>query len=148
MAGLAAGTEEQKAMAQDSLNRWWWPSLMMFGPPDADSVHSAQSTAWGIKRVSNDDLRQRFVDTTVPQAEHIGLIVPDPDLTLDEATGQYSYGAIDWAEFWKVVGGDGPCNKDRMNQRRASHTNGAWVREAAEAHALRRAAQAEQEISA
>lgn len=148
MASLASGTQAQKQMAQDALNRWWWPSLMMFGPSDADSVHSAQSKAWGIKRVSNDDLRQRFVDTTVPQAEHIGLVVPDPDLQLNAETGQYTYGEIDWSEFWRVVGGDGPCNADRIGQRRAAHADGEWVREAAQAYAVKHHKQATLEQTA
>lgn len=135
MVTLASGTDEQRAMAQDALDRWWWPSLMMFGPPDAESVHSAQSMAWGIKRVSNDELRQKFVDTTVPQAQHIGLTIPDADLQWNTQRGHYDFGAIDWSEFARVVAGDGPCNAERIAQRRTAHTEGAWVREAAATHA-------------
>ena len=137
---LARGTEAQKAMAQDAVDRWWWPSLMMFGPPDsgADAStggHTAQSMAWGIKRFSNDELRQKFVDMTVPQAEVLGLTLPDPDLHLDESTGHHVVGAIDWAEFFDVLKGNGPCNAERVEHRRAAHDEGAWVREAAEAYA-------------
>lgn len=132
---LCNGTEEQKAMAQDALNRWWWPSLMMFGPSDADSTHSAQSMAWKIKRFSNDELRQRFVDMTIPQAEYLGLTVPDPDLKYNEETESYTFGEIDWDEFWQVVKGHGPCNKQRLDARVKAHEEGAWVREAAVAYA-------------
>ncbi len=135
---LCRGSDEQKAMAQDALNRWWWPSLMMFGPSDTDSKHSAQSMKWKIKRFSNDELRQKFVDTTVPQAEYLGLIVPDPELEWDEKSGHYRFGEIDWEEFYQVISGNGPCNKQRMTVRRAAHDNGAWVREAAKAHAEKR----------
>ena len=131
---LCRGTEDQKAMAQDALNRWWWPSLMMFGPSDKDSVHSAQSMKWKIKRISNDDLRQRFVDMTVPQADVLGIKVPDPDLKFNEETGHYEFGKINWEEFWRVVKGHGPCNKERMSARRKAHEEGAWVREAATAY--------------
>ena len=131
---LCRGTKEQKAMAQDALNRWWWPSLMMFGPSDKDSVHSAQSMKWKIKRISNDDLRQRFVDMTVPQADVLGIKVPDPDLKFNEETGHYEFGKINWEEFWRVVKGHGPCNKERMSARRKAHEEGAWVREAATAY--------------
>ena len=137
---LCNGTPEQKAMAQDALNRWWWPSLMMFGPPDAQSVHSAQSARWKIKLLSNDELRQRFVDQTVPQAEFLGLAVPDPDLKRNESTGHYEFGAIDWAEFHAVLKGNGPCNKDRMRTRVKAWDDGRWVREAALAHAQKREA--------
>ncbi|MCB1463393.1 MAG: 1,2-phenylacetyl-CoA epoxidase subunit A [Nitratireductor sp.] len=140
MSVLASGTEEQKAMAQDALDRWWWPSLMMFGPNDADSAHSAESMKWKIKRESNDELRQRFVDRTVQQAETIGLTVPDPDLKWNEERGHYDFGPIDWDEFWNVVKGNGPCNRDRMKARREAHENGRWVREAAAAHAAKKAA--------
>jgi ring-1,2-phenylacetyl-CoA epoxidase subunit PaaA len=142
---LCAGTPEQKAMAQDALNRWWWPSIMMFGPSDTDSVHSAQSMAWKIKRFTNDELRQKFIDATVPQAHRIGLEIPDPDLSFNEGTGHWEAGEIDWAEFKRVLAGDGPCNADRVATRRAAQENGAWVREAALAHAdkrRRRAAEA------
>ena len=139
---MANGSDEQKAMAQDALNRWWWPSLMMFGPCDKDSKHSAQSMAWKIKRFSNDELRQKFVDVTVPQAEFLGLKVPDPELRFDEASGHYSYGEIDWQEFHDVLAGNGPCNRQRMETRRRAHDDGAWVREAAQAYAAKRAARA------
>lgn len=140
MLTLARGTAEQKEMAQDALNRWWWPSLMMFGPPDAASSHSDSSMRWKIKRFSNDELRQKFVDATVPQAHFIGLTLPDPDLTFDEAAGHWRYGTIDWEEFKQVIAGNGPCNRDRMARRRKAHEDGAWVREAARAFADKRAA--------
>ncbi|MFG1320917.1 1,2-phenylacetyl-CoA epoxidase subunit PaaA [Xanthobacter autotrophicus] len=140
MLTLARGTAEQKEMAQDALNRWWWPSLMMFGPPDAASSHSDSSMRWKIKRFSNDELRQKFVDATVPQAHFIGLTLPDPDLSFDEAAGHWRYGAIDWEEFKQVIAGNGPCNRDRMATRRKAHEDGAWVREAARAFAEKRAA--------
>ena len=136
---LARGTDEQKAMAQDSLDRWWWPSLMMFGPPDAASVHSAQSAAWKIKILSNDELRQRFIDQTVPQAEYLGLTVPDPDLRFNADTENWEIGPIDWNEFQAVIRGDGPCNRERLAARRAAHQEGAWVRQAAEAYAAKQA---------
>jgi ring-1,2-phenylacetyl-CoA epoxidase subunit PaaA len=142
MLTLARGTPAQQRMAQDALDRWWWPSLMMFGPSDRDSVHSAQSARWKIKRVSNDELRQKFVDVTAPQAEFLGLRVPDPKLRLDPATGRFAFGEIDWAEFNAVVAGNGPCNADRMAARRKAHADGAWVREAALAHAAKRRARA------
>lgn len=135
MMTLAKGTPEQKAMAQDALNRWWWPALMMFGPNDADSPHSAQSMKWKIKRFSNDELRQAFVDKTVPQAEFIGLSVPDPDLKWNEERGQYDFGTINWDEFYNVIKGNGPCNKQRLEARNKAHEEGAWVREAAMAYA-------------
>ena len=140
MTQLAKGSPEQKAMAQDALNRFWWPSLMMFGPNDADSKHTAQSMQWKIKRHTNDELRQMFVDATVPQAELIGLTVPDKDLKFNEKTGHYEFGEIDWNEFWEVVKGNGPCNKDRVDARRKAKENGAWVREAANAYAEKRKA--------
>ena len=142
MVKLAQGSAEQKAMAQDALDRWWWPSLMMFGPSDKDSKHSAQSMAWKIKRFTNDELRQKFVDVTVPQAEFIGLRVPDDDLVLDEDSGHYRYGDIDWQEFKDVLAGNGQCNRERMKTRRDAHSNGAWVREAARAYAEKQAARA------
>lgn len=142
MVDLCKGSEAQKAMAQDALNRWWWPSLMMFGPSDKDSRHSAQSMAWKIKRFSNDELRQKFVDVTVPQAEFIGLRVPDDDLEWDEKSGHYRYGDIDWQEFLDVLAGNGQCNRERMATRRAAHDNGAWVREAAQAYAAKQAKRA------
>lgn len=132
---LSQGSEAQKEMAQDAFNRWWWPSLMMFGPNDADSPHSAQSMKWKIKRFSNDELRQRFVDMTVPQAEILGLKIPDPHLKWNEATGHYDFGPINWDEFWAVVQGNGPCNKQRLATRVKAHEEGAWVREAAMAYA-------------
>lgn len=135
MIALSKGSEEQKAMAQDALNRWWWPSLMMFGPNDAESKHTAQSMAWKIKRKTNDELRQAFVDATVPQAEYLGLTIPDADLKWNEERGQYDFGPIDWDEFWQVVKGYGQCNKERIAARRKAEEEGAWVREAALAYA-------------
>jgi ring-1,2-phenylacetyl-CoA epoxidase subunit PaaA len=140
MMHLAAGTPEQKAMAQDALNRWWWPSLMMFGPPDDQSPNTAQSMAWRIKRKTNDELRQEFVDKTVPQVEFLGLHVPDSDLKWNEARGHYDFGPIDWEEFFQVIAGNGPCNKERLAARQKAHDDGMWVREAALAHAKKRAA--------
>ncbi len=138
MMTLAQGTAAQKEMAQDALNRFWWPSLMMFGPSDTDSQNSDQSMKWKIKRFTNDELRQKFVDASVPQAEKIGLTIPDPDLKWNEARGAYDFGEIDWTEFWKVVKGDGPMNRHRVETRRKSWDDGAWVREAALAHAQKR----------
>lgn len=135
MTTLANGAPEQKAMAQDALNRFWWPALMMFGPSDADSKHTAQSMQWKIKRQTNDELRQMFVDITVPQAELIGLTVPDPDLKWNAEKGHYDYGEINWDEFWEVVKGNGPCNKERVEARRKAKEDGEWVREAALAFA-------------
>jgi len=135
---LAKGTPEQKAMAQESLDRFWWPSLMMFGPSDNDSPHSAQSMKWKIKRFSNDELRQQFVDVTVPQAELLGLKVPDDNLKFNAETGHYEFSEINWDEFWEVVKGNGPCNKERVDARRTAKENGAWVREAANAYAAKR----------
>jgi ring-1,2-phenylacetyl-CoA epoxidase subunit PaaA len=129
------GTDEQKAMVQDSINRFWWPALMMFGPHDTDSPNSAQSMQWKVKRMSNDDLRQRFIDQTIPQFELLGCTVPDPDLTWNEARGHYDFGSIDWSEFYGVLKGNGPCNRDRLKTRRNAYENGAWVREAAKAYA-------------
>ena len=140
MSVLAGGTPAQRKMAQDALDRWWWPSLMMFGPSDADSPNSAQSMAWGIKRFSNDELRQRFVDATVLQAQHLGLTVPDPDLRWDEQSGHWVFGEIDWTEFYTVMKGDGPCNRERIRNRVSAHEDGAWVREAAAAYADKQAA--------
>jgi ring-1,2-phenylacetyl-CoA epoxidase subunit PaaA len=136
---LSKGTEKQKAMAQDAVNRWWWPSLMMFGPPDDESPNSAQSMAWNIKRFSNDDLRQRFVDMTVPQAEVLGLTLPDPDIRWNDERGHYDFGEIDWTEFHEVLKGNGPCNKARVENRVKAHEDGAWVREAAAAYAQKQA---------
>ena len=140
---MQKGTPEQKAMVQDAVNRWWWPSLMMFGPHDKDSQHSEQSMRWGIKRISNDDLRQKFVDATVPQAEVLGITLPDADLRWNEARGHYDFGAIDWSEFWRVVGGDGPCNKERLAARVRAWDEGEWVREAAMAYAKKQATKAQ-----
>jgi ring-1,2-phenylacetyl-CoA epoxidase subunit PaaA len=134
---LRDGTDAQRQMLQEATNRWWWPSLMMFGPPDAASANTAQSMAWRIKRHSNDELRQRFVDMTVPQAEVLGVTLPDPDLKWNEARGSYDFGEIDWDEFARVVKGDGPCNAERIARRRAAHDEGAWVREAAAAYAAK-----------
>ena len=140
MLELSKGTEAQKAMAQDALNRWWWPSLMMFGPGDKDSKHSAQSMAWKIKRFTNDELRQKFVDVTVPQADFLGLTMPDEHLRFNEDTGHYDFGEIDWQEFKDVLAGNGPCNRERIQTRTSAHADGAWVREAAQAHADKRLA--------
>jgi ring-1,2-phenylacetyl-CoA epoxidase subunit PaaA len=134
---LSHGTPAQKAMAQDAVDRYWWPALMMFGPPDDDSPNSAQSMAWGIKRFSNDELRQRFVDMTVPQAQALGLTLPDPDLRWNDEAGHYDYGTIDFTELFEVIKGNGPCNADRMAHKRRAHDEGAWVREAAEAYAAK-----------
>jgi ring-1,2-phenylacetyl-CoA epoxidase subunit PaaA len=139
---LALGTPAQKAMAQDALNRWWWPSLMMFGPHDDQSSNSEELTRWGIKRKSNDELRQRFVNLTIAQAKAIGLEIPDPDLEYDETTENWKFGKIDWDEFWRVVKGDGPCNRERLAARNKAHAEGAWVREAALAHAEKHSQQA------
>jgi len=136
------GTETQRAMVQDATNRWWWPSLMMFGPPDDQSPNTAQSMRWGIKRISNDDLRQKFVNATVEQARILGVSLPDPDLKWNEARNAYDFGAIDWSEFWQVVGGDGACNKERLAERVDAWNDGEWVREAALAHARKQAARA------
>lgn len=135
MVTLCNGTAAQKDMAQDALNRWWWPSLMMFGPSDKDSLHSSDTMKWKIKRFSNDDLRQRFVDATAPQGRHLGLTFPDPELRFDEPTGHWLTGEIDWAEFKRVLAGDGPCNMQRMQVRRQVDEEGAWVRDAAMAYA-------------
>jgi ring-1,2-phenylacetyl-CoA epoxidase subunit PaaA len=139
MLTLCRGTPEQKAMAQDALDRWWWPCLMMFGPPDAESQHSDQSAAWKIKRFSNDELRQKFVDATVPQAHYLGLTIPDPAMSQD-SDGHWRYGPIDWEEFRQVLAGNGPCNRERLETQRRKHAEGAWVREAAAAFAAKRAA--------
>ncbi len=135
MMTLAKGTDEQRAMAQDALDRFWWPSLMMFGPPDADSVHTEQSMAWGIKLETNDELRQKFVDMTVPQADVLGLQIPDADLVWNEDRGHYDFGPIDWDHFWDVVKGNGPCNRERIEHKVTAWEDGAWVREAARVHA-------------
>jgi ring-1,2-phenylacetyl-CoA epoxidase subunit PaaA len=132
---MKQGTDAQRAMVQEAVNRWWWPCLMMFGPPDDQSPNSAQGMRWGIKRVSNDTLRQKFVDAAVQQAEVLGVTFPDPDLRWNEATQHWDYGTIDWSEFWRVVGGDGPCNRERLADRVKAWEDGEWVREAALAHA-------------
>jgi ring-1,2-phenylacetyl-CoA epoxidase subunit PaaA len=134
---LMRGSDEQRQMAQDSMNRFWWPALMMFGPTDGDSPHTQQSMAWKIKRISNDDLRQKFVDATVPQAEFAGVTIPDPDLRWNEERGHYDFGAINWDEFWDVVSGNGPCNRERMDHKNKAWDDGAWVREAAVAYAAK-----------
>lgn len=135
MVTLCNGTDEQRHLAQDALDRWWWPSLAMFGPPDADSTHTEQSMAWGIKLETNDLLRQKFVDMTVPQAEHLGLEVPDPDLSWNEERGHYDFGAIDWDDFWNVIRGNGPCNRERVAHKVRAWDEGAWVRAASLAYA-------------
>jgi ring-1,2-phenylacetyl-CoA epoxidase subunit PaaA len=138
MLTLSRGTAEQKAMAQNALDRWWWPSLMMFGPHDSASPHTDNSTRWRIKRVSNDELRQRFVDATVPQSKYLGLTLPDPALEFDAESGHWRTGEIDWAEFRRVIAGDGPCNRERLADRQMAHDEGAWVRDAALAYAEKR----------
>jgi ring-1,2-phenylacetyl-CoA epoxidase subunit PaaA len=135
---LSRGTEAQHAMAQDAVDRWWWPSLMMFGPPDDQSAHTAQSMAWNIKRHTNDELRQKFVDMCVPQAEVLGLTLPDPDLRWNEATGHWDFGPVDWDELARVIKGGGPANRKRMEHKLRAHAEGAWVREAAAAYAAKR----------
>lgn len=137
---LARGSEEQHAMAQDALDRWWWPSLMMFGPHDSDSAHSGQSMQWKLKRESNDVLRQRFVDQTVPQAEFIGLRIPDPKLKWNEERGHYDFGEIDWDEFMRVIAGDGPCNRQRLQHHIRAQEEGQWVRDAMHAYEMKRQA--------
>jgi ring-1,2-phenylacetyl-CoA epoxidase subunit PaaA len=144
---MMKGTQAQKDLVQQAVNRWWWPVLMMFGPSDKDSIHSGQSFQWGIKRISNDDLRQKFVDATVEQAKILGVTLPDPDLKWNEERKAHDYGAIDWDEFWRVVNGDGPCNKERLATRVKAHDDGAWVREAALAHAEKQAARAHQQAA-
>jgi ring-1,2-phenylacetyl-CoA epoxidase subunit PaaA len=143
MMTLAQGTPEQKELAQDALNRWWWPSLMMFGPHDTESQHGDQSMKWKIKRFTNDELRQKFVDATVPQGTYLGLTFPDPELKWNEERGAYDFGAIDWDEFWRVVKGGGPMNRERLAARKKAWDDGAWVREAALAHAQKRKARRE-----
>ncbi len=132
---LARGSKAQQDMLQDAIDRWWWPVLMMFGPHDSESAHSADSMKWKIKRVSNDNLRQKFVDQTVPQANFLGMNIPDPELKWNEERGHYDFGEIDWEEFWQVVKGKGPCNKERLAVRNQAHKNGSWVRDAAVAYA-------------
>jgi ring-1,2-phenylacetyl-CoA epoxidase subunit PaaA len=140
MLTLCRGSEAQKAMAQDALNRWWAPSLMMFGPLDAESPNTEQSMRWRIKRFTNDELRQKFVDVTVPQAEYLGLTVPDPQLKFNDETGHYESGELNWEEFRNIIAGNGPCNKQRLKARVKAHEDGAWVREAATAYAAKQAA--------
>jgi ring-1,2-phenylacetyl-CoA epoxidase subunit PaaA len=140
MKTLCEGTPEQRALAQDALDRWWWPAVMMFGPPDAESKHNQTSMRWKIKLFSNDELRQKFIDQSVPQAEAIGLRVPDPELRWNEARGHYDFATPDWNEFYEVVRGNGPCNRERLAARVRAHDDGAWVREAASAHAAKCAA--------
>jgi ring-1,2-phenylacetyl-CoA epoxidase subunit PaaA len=138
MTVMARGTPAQRRMAQDALDRWWWPSLMMFGPPDSQSPHTAESVRWKIKLLTNDQLRQRFIDQTVPQADYLELTIPDPDLKRNEETGHYEFGEIDWTEFYNVIKGYGPCNTQRLRARRQAQADGAWVREAAMAYAQKR----------
>ncbi|MFD0404190.1 1,2-phenylacetyl-CoA epoxidase subunit PaaA [Kitasatospora sp. NPDC127116] len=145
---LMRGTEAQRRMVQDAVDRWWWPSLMMFGPSDSDSPNSARSMAWRIKRHSNDELRRRFVDMTVPQAEHLGVTLPDPELRWNEERGGWDFGEPDWSELTRVIHGQGPCNAQRIERRRAAHEDGAWVREAAVAYAAKRAAEAARAVEA
>ena len=144
---MQKGTAAQKAMVQDATNRWWWPSLMMFGPPDDQSPNTAQSMRWGIKRLTNDELRQKFVDATVEQARILGVSLPDPDLKWNAAREHFDFGAIDWSEFWQVVNGDGPCNKERLAERVDAWNDGEWVREAALAHARKQAARSEKQAA-
>lgn len=136
---LAKGTDDQRKMLQDAVDRWWWPALMMFGPHDSESTHSEQSMDWKIKRMSNDDLRQFYVDQTVPQGEYLGITFPDPDLHFDEESGHWRFGEIDWDEFWAVVSGDGPMNRERIAHKKKAWEDGAWVREAATAYAAKHA---------
>ena len=137
---MMQGTQAQRDMVQESVNRWWWPVLMMFGPPDADSPNSAQGMRWGIKRISNDDLRQKFIDATVAQAQTLGVTLPDPDLKWNEARGHYDFGSINWQEFQAVLAGKGPCNTERLATRVKAHDDGQWVRDAAAAYAAKQAA--------
>ncbi len=139
---MMRGTDAQRTMVQEAVDRFWWPALMMFGPPDDESPNTEQSLAWGVKRHTNDELRQRFVDMSVPQAEKLGVTFPDPDLAWNQERAHYDFGTLDWNEFWTVVKGDGPCNAQRVAHRKAAHDDGAWVREAALAHAAKSAARA------
>jgi ring-1,2-phenylacetyl-CoA epoxidase subunit PaaA len=143
MTKLAQGNEAQQRMAQDAVDRWWWPSLMMFGPPDSDSSNSDELMTWKVKRETNDALRQQFIDRTVPQADFLGLKIPDPDLKWNEEKGHYDFGEIDWDEFWKVLKGKGPCNKERMRARTKADKEGHWVRAAADAYAAKKAKEKE-----
>lgn len=144
---LSKGTAEQRAMCQDSINRWWWPSLMMFGPHDSESTHSEQSTQWKIKRMSNDELRQKFVDMIAEQVKVLNMTLPDPNLKWNEQTRHYEFGEINWTEFWNVVKGNGPCNKQRLDARRKAWYDGAWVREAAKVYAAKRKMKQEKQIA-
>ena len=137
---LSKGTDEQKAMCQDAINRWWWPSLMMFGPKDSESTNSDQSMKWKIKRKTNDELRQQFVDMAAEQVKLLGMKLPDDQLKWNEGRKHYDFGEINWEEFWNVVKGNGPCNKQRLEARRKAHEEGKWVREAAMAYAAKKAA--------
>jgi len=139
---LARGTPEQRRMLQDAINRWWWPTLMMFGPPDDQSPNSAELLRWQVKRKTNDELRQHFINITVPQVLALGMTLPDPELRYDEKTGNWLIGPIDWDEFWRVIRGHGPCNRERLQARRKAHEEGAWVREAVQAYARKRQQQA------
>ncbi|CAG2160233.1 1,2-phenylacetyl-CoA epoxidase subunit PaaA [Cupriavidus numazuensis] len=145
---MMRGTDAQREMVQDAVDRWWFPVLMMFGPPDSASTNSAQTMAWGIKRISNDDLRQKFVDATVEQAKVLGVTLPDPGLQWNVERGHYDYSPLDWDEFWRVINGDGPCNRERLATRVKAHEDGAWVREAALAHAAKQAARETQREAA
>ncbi len=144
---LSKGTPEQKAMCQDAINRWWWPSLMMFGPKDTESTNSDQSMKWKIKRKTNDELRQQFVDMVVGQIKVLGMTLPDADLKWNEDRNHYDFGEIDWNEFWAVVKGNGPCNKERLDARNQAHVEGAWVREAAMAYAEKKAKKLEMKVA-
>src|SRR5687767_6823237 len=144
---LSNGTAEQRALCQDSINRWWWPSLMMFGPHDSESTHGEQSTQWKIKRMSNDELRQKFVDMIAEQIKILGMTLPDPKLKWNPARKHYDFGEINWTEFWNVVKGNGPCNKERLEARRKAWDEGAWIREAAMAHAEKRKLRTEKQIA-
>ena len=144
---LSKGSPAQREMCQDAINRWWWPSLMMFGPRDDDSPNTIQSMQWKVKRFTNDELRQKFVDICADQAKVLGMSIPDPDLKWNEAEGQYDFGAIDWEEFWNVVKGNGPCNKQRLEARNKAHDEGAWVREAAAAYAEKQKLKTERAVA-
>jgi len=144
---LSKGSPAQREMCQDAINRWWWPSLMMFGPRDDDSPNTIQSMQWKVKRFTNDELRQKFVDICADQAKVLGMSIPDPDLKWNEAEGQYDFGAIDWEEFWNVVKGNGPCNKKRLEARNKAHDEGAWVREAAAAYAEKQKLKTERAVA-
>ncbi|MEO6087393.1 MAG: 1,2-phenylacetyl-CoA epoxidase subunit PaaA [Umezawaea sp.] len=144
---MMRGTQAQRDMVQDAVNRWWWPSLMMFGPPDSESANTEQSMAWRIKRNTNDELRQKYVDMSMPQAAKLGVTFPDPELKWNAERGHHDFGQPDWDEFWQVVGGHGPCNSQRIAHRRKAHEDGAWVREAAAAHAARKSSQTQEGVA-